>query len=209
MMGNLAERIARIETEERDRMDHGIVVKFDAKKGFGFIRSSAYPDDVFVHASAVDGGRLSVGQRVQFLAEPNERGPRASRVEPGRRGLSPARAAALALGVVLIGAMIGLHTIGLGWIGAWLIGINFATWPVYAWDKHRARLQGRRVPEAVLLALALIGGSPAAIAAMIGLHHKTRKPAFLIPFAVVLIVQIGLIVWMLWDRKMGAMLTSL
>lgn len=177
-------------------MDRGIVVAFDAKKGFGFIRSRTCHEDVFVHASAVHGGEpLSVGQRVTFTAEGSERGPRAMRVEPGRRGISPDRLAAVGLFVVLIAATIGLHRAGLGWFGAWLVGVNVATWPVYAWDKRQAGLQERRVPELVLLGLALIGGSPAAITAMIALHHKTRKPSFLIPFASVLPIQVvGIVV---------------
>ena len=178
-------------------MDHGIVVAFDAEKGFGFIRSRAFADDIFLHVSAVEGGRISVGQRVGFESQPDDRGRRATRVVPGRRGLSPSRAAAFGLAAILVGATIALHQIGLGWFGAWLVGINVATWPVYAWDKRRAGVEGRRVPEVVLLGLALVGGSPAAIAAMIGLHHKTRKAAFLVPFACVLALQVMLIVFMI------------
>jgi uncharacterized membrane protein YsdA (DUF1294 family)/cold shock CspA family protein len=175
-------------------MDRGIVVAFDAKRGFGFIRSRAYRDDVFVHASAVDGGGgLSVGQSVTFEAEAAERGPRARRVEPGRRGLSPDRSAALFLLMSLLCATYALHRQGVGWIGAWLVGVNLATWPAYAWDKHRALRDGRRVPELALLGLALLGGSPAAAVAMMTLRHKTRKPSFLIPFAGVVLVQLVLI----------------
>ncbi len=181
-------------------MDHGIVVAFDAKKGFGFIRSRAFGDDIFVHASAVEGGALEVGQRVTFAAEASERGPRASRVVPGRRGLSPARAAGAGLAVGLLVATLGLHRAGLGWLGAWLVGINVATWLAYAFDKRRAGLGGRRVPEAVLLGLALIGGSPAAMVAMVALHHKTRKRAFLIPFAAVLLVQATALVFVFKPR---------
>jgi uncharacterized membrane protein YsdA (DUF1294 family)/cold shock CspA family protein len=174
-------------------MDRGIVVAFDAKRGFGFIRSRSYRDDVFVHASAVDGGRLSVGQSVTFEFEAAERGPRARRVEPGRRGLSPARAAGLILFMSLLCATYALHRQGLGWIGAWLVGVNLATWPVYAWDKHRALRDERRVPELALLGLALLGGSPAAAVAIMTLRHKTRKPSFLIPFACVVLAQLVLI----------------
>ena len=73
-------------------MDQGIVVRYDADRGFGFIRSRAFwADDVFVHASAVAGNvLLHPGQRVRFSAEATDKGPRATHVEPGRRGLSPA-----------------------------------------------------------------------------------------------------------------------
>jgi uncharacterized membrane protein YsdA (DUF1294 family)/cold shock CspA family protein len=175
-------------------MDRGIVVKYDVARGFGFIRSGAFKADVFVHASAIDGGgALSVGQRVEFEAEVAERGPRATRVEPGRRGLTPGLAAGLGLVATVAGVMIALSFEGMRWSLAWLVAINPATAAVYAWDKHRALREGRRVPEAVLLGLALVGGSPAAALTMIGLRHKTRKVSFLIPFNGVLLIQAVLI----------------
>lgn len=176
-------------------MDRGVVVTFDAEKGFGFIRSRSHREDVFVHRSAVVGDApLRVGQRVTFDAEPSDRGPRATRVEPGRMGLSPDRVGVLALGVALVVATLGLHRLGLGWLGAWLLVANLATWSVFAWDKRQAGLDGRRVPEVALLGMALVGGSPAAILAMRLLRHKTRKPAFLIPFVGVVVLQVVLIV---------------
>ncbi|WP_435018108.1 DUF1294 domain-containing protein [Tundrisphaera sp. TA3] len=178
----------------------GTVVSFDAERGFGFIRSASYREDVFVHITAVDGRvPLRSGQKVRFTAEPAERGPRAVRVTPGRPGLSPALSAAAILAAGLIGATLALHRLGLAWVGAWLGGISAATWAVYAWDKRQASLGNRRVPEAVLLNLALIGGSPAALVAMMTLRHKTRKRSFQIAFAAVVLIQaVALVAW--WRR---------
>ena len=61
-------------------MASGIVVSFDPRKGFGFIRSAEYRDDVFVHVEQVDGRvPLKAGQRVEFAAQPSDRGLRATR----------------------------------------------------------------------------------------------------------------------------------
>ncbi len=179
-------------------MDHGIVVRYDADRGFGFIRSRAHgAQEVFVHASTVAGGaRLHPGQRVRFSAESTDKGPRATRVEPGRRGLSPAMAAGLALAIVLIAGTAGLvfyEKLAPAW--AWLATINAATFAAYALDKHRAKAEGRRVPELVLLGLALIGGTIGAVVAMLALRHKTRKIAFLLPFVAVVVVQIAALAW--------------
>ena len=175
-------------------MARGVVVSFDRRRGFGFVRSSSYPEDVFVHLSSIDGGQpLTIGQRVEFVAEPDERGLRAKRVVPGRPGLSPTLAAAGFMIAVLFAVAGGLHKAGLGWLGAWLGAIGVLTWATYAWDKRRAAVEKRRVPEAVLLGLALIGGSPAAAVAMVVLHHKTRKPSFLMGFAAVVLVQVALV----------------
>lgn len=174
-------------------MARGVVVSFDLHRGFGFIRSASYPDDVFVHISAVEGhAPLRSGQRVEFVAEPDERGLRAKRVVPGARGLSPAMSAAGILIAVLIGVAEVLRRLGLGWFGAWLGAIGVVTWVAYAWDKRQATLDRRRVPEAVLLGLALVGGSPAAAMAMLVLRHKTRKRSFLMGFAGVLVAQVGM-----------------
>ena len=60
------------------------------------------------------------------------------------------------------------------WISAWSItAIIF-----YGFDKMQAKRSGRRVPEVVLHALSLIGGSIGALLGMVVFHHKTRKPQF-------------------------------
>lgn len=83
-------------------------------------------------------------------------------------------------------------TLPLAWIAA-LSALGFA---LAAWDKARARRGGRRVPEATLLLVALAGGSPGLLAAMLLVRHKTRKASFLAALAVVLLAQ-GLALWWL------------
>lgn len=183
-------------------MDRGVVVRYDADRGFGFVRSPSYPrEDVFVHASAVPGGvPLHPGQRVRFEAEPTAKGPRATRVEPGRRGLSPAPSATLAMSVVLIAATLGLvyERWPIAW--AWLGAINPLTFLVYAIDKRRAGTDARRVPESLLLLLAFVGGSPGAVVAMLWLRHKTRKASFLMPFGLIILAQVAALAWWSWPR---------
>ena len=181
-------------------MASGVVVSFDLRKGFGFIRSPEYRDDVFVHVEEVDGRvPLKSGQRVQFVAKETERGLRATRVVPGAVGLSPALSAAGFLVALLVAATGALHKAGLGWVGGYLGAIGVATWAAFAWDKRQAALEGRRVPESALLGLSLVGGSPAAAVAMFMLRHKTRKTSFRLKFAGVVATQAAAIVaWWLW-----------
>ncbi len=177
-------------------MQRGVVVSFEEDRGFGFIRSGGQAKDVFVHVSDVIGGKpLHPGQRVGFETRMDERGPRAIHVQPGRRGLSPEWSAGLGLAAFLVVAMIALWALHLPLIGAWLIAINVLTFAVYAWDKRRAGSEKRRVPEAVLLGLGLIGGSPAAMVAMKWLRHKTRKWSFLVPFWLTVLVQVAAMGW--------------
>jgi uncharacterized membrane protein YsdA (DUF1294 family)/cold shock CspA family protein len=183
-------------------MASGVVVSFDLGKGFGFIRSPEYREDIFVHVEEVDGRvPLRSGQRVRFVAKDTERGLRATRVVPGSVGLSPAMSAAGFLVAILVAVTGALHKAGLGWVGAYLGAIGTATWAAFAWDKRQAGLGGRRVPEAVLLGLSLLGGSPAAAVAMFILRHKTSKPSFQAKFAMVVVAQVAAIGgWWLWRR---------
>lgn len=55
---------------------------------------------------------------------------------------------------------------------------------VMGWDKLSAMRQKRRVPEATLFLLAVIGGAPGGAMGMICFRHKIRKPGFAIGFPV-------------------------
>ena len=187
-------------------IEDGVVVRYDADRGFGFVRSRSHGDeDVFVHATSVEGRAiLHPGQRVRFRAESSDKGPRAVHVWPGRRGLSPAMASVVGLSIVLVAATAALvyyRNLPIAW--AWLAAINPATFLIYGFDKHRAQAGGRRVPEAVLLGLALIGGTIGAIAAMRVFRHKTRKLAFLVPFGVVVLTQVAALTWWMAGRRAG------
>ncbi len=182
----------------------GVVVSYDTARGFGFIRSRAFDEDVFVHASAISGGgprTLRPGQRVRFQAEPDARGPRAVWVGSGDGGagrfplaLTPAQMGGLVLGATIAGLALALWVlVGVPWIAAGLVAVNLVTMAVYALDKHRAIRGRRRVPEWALLVLAAVGGSPGAALAMALLRHKTRKPSFRAGFAAVVVAQVLLI----------------
>jgi uncharacterized membrane protein YsdA (DUF1294 family)/cold shock CspA family protein len=171
----------------------GVVVSFDDQHGFGFIRSHAYREDVYVHARVVsDGQVLKPGQRVRFDAEGSENGPRALWVKPGRRGLPPDWAGALGAAVVLAVLVLGGRLLlRWTWPSAWLVAINLVTFAAFAWDKRQAVMGERRVPEVVLLALSLVGGTPGALLAMAILRHKTHKGSFQMAFGGVVALQIA------------------
>ncbi len=177
----------------------GIVTTYDESRGFGFIRSEAFPVDVFVHASAIEGrGPLRVGQRVRFSAEMTDRGPRASQVQPGRRGLAPGATLGLLVLAASVALLIAWRAIGLPWFWAWLGTINPITLAIYALDKQRSsRSQGRRVPEAVLQGLAALGGTPAAILGVLALRHKRRKWSFIAILLAIAALQAVLLLYLI------------
>jgi CspA family cold shock protein len=64
------------------RGGEGVVARYDADRGFGFITPDAGGDDLFVHASVVRGGEvLQAGDRVRYGVRQSDRGPQADRVE--------------------------------------------------------------------------------------------------------------------------------
>lgn len=74
------------------------------------------------------------------------------------------------------------------WVGALSLAAFAAAWR----DKTQARRGGPRVREATLLGLALAGGSPGLVAAMLLVWHKTRKASFLLRLGAVLAAQAAL-----------------
>jgi len=135
--------------------------------------------------------RQAPGTAVRSSAPPPAARPIARRHTPRRSfGVATVVAAALLSGALLL-------VVPATPLLAWLIGVNLVTLLSYGYDKAVAGGTQLRVPEAVLLGLALIGGSPGAFVAMLLFRHKTSKAAFLAPFALIVLLQAVLIVALL------------
>jgi uncharacterized membrane protein YsdA (DUF1294 family) len=82
---------------------------------------------------------------------------------------------------------------------AWLLVINPAALFLYRYDKFSAGRGQARIPEIVLLVLALLGGSPAAFLAMYGFRkrHKTQSSGFLLGYWSIVALQIVAILFYL------------
>ena len=74
--------------------------------------------------------------------------------------------------------------------------INLVTLITYGWDKLCAKKHRWRVPEITLLALAVIGGSIGAMAAMRIFHHKTLHLKFKYGVPFLLILQMAGLVYL-------------
>ena len=84
-----------------------------------------------------------------------------------------------------------VSVVSLGLIG--FIIVNCWTILRFWQDKARAQAGERRIPEADLLGLALIGGSPGALLARKMFRHKTRKEPFSTQLFLIVAVQIGVL----------------
>lgn len=76
---------------------------------------------------------------------------------------------------------------------AWaaLLLINLAGFAAMGYDKRQARRHARRIPEARLFAIALLGGSVGSMAGMAVFRHKTRHLKFRAGLPAILILQIA------------------
>ena len=80
------------------------------------------------------------------------------------------------------------------YIFIYIICISLITAIVTAYDKRAAKkYPKRRVPENVLLMLAIAGGSVAELLTMLKIRHKTKHKKFMIGLPVIIVFQIVMI----------------
>jgi len=195
----------RNDNPEPDTMRiEGTIKTWNDDRGFGFIEPRHGGQEVFVHikACAARSGRPEVGQRVTFEVEMGADGKkRARRVEVIRstrpatrqRNDNPARwgtASYFAIPAFLIVfAVTALVWRVPGWVAGAYCVASVVCFVVYAIDKSAAAAERRRVSEATLLVLGLVGGWPGAIVAQQVLRHKSNKASFRASFWLTVIIN--------------------
>ena len=73
---------------------------------------------------------------------------------------------------------------------AYLCVVNVATFLLYGLDKQKARMNRWRIPEKVLLGVAVFGGTVGAYVGMRMFHHKTTKAKFYIGLPLIFMLQV-------------------
>ena len=82
----------------------------------------------------------------------------------------------------------------------YLVVINIIAVIVTVHDKSAAQRGAWRVKERTLMLISALGGAPAMYLTMLTIHHKTRKPLFMIGIPVIFIIELilFLVVKHLW-----------
>lgn len=90
-----------------------------------------------------------------------------------------------------------------GWIAAiaiWMLVAGVTAFVLHGVDKRAAIKGRRRIPEARLHLVELLGGWPGALAAMMLFRHKIRKPSYLAVTVVIVVVWIAVPIWIVFAR---------
>ena len=82
----------------------------------------------------------------------------------------------------------------------YLAFINLLLFVLMGVDKAKAKRGSRRVPEATLFFLAVVGGSLGGMLGMAAFRHKTLHKSFRVGFPVILIAQLALAGYLLGKR---------
>ena len=72
----------------------------------------------------------------------------------------------------------------------YLVVINIIAVIVTVHDKSAAQRGAWRVKERTLMLISALGGAPAMYLTMLTIHHKTRKPLFMIGIPVIFIIEL-------------------
>jgi uncharacterized membrane protein YsdA (DUF1294 family) len=83
-------------------------------------------------------------------------------------------------------------------VGGYFLLMNLIAFSSMGIDKHKARKNKWRIPEARLFLWALLGGSLGSVLGMRIFRHKTKHWYFKYGMPLILIVQIGLAVVFFW-----------
>ncbi len=84
----------------------------------------------------------------------------------------------------------------------YLLIINALGFLLMLIDKHKARKNKWRIPEATLMIVAALGGSIGSLLGMYTVRHKTKHLKFTVGIPVILVLQIaaGFAVWYFFFR---------
>lgn len=183
----------------------GRITDWNDDKGFGFVTPHGGGARAFVHVNEFQRGsrRPVEGDLISYLPSVDARGrTNARQVRHAGHRIAPPRApsrvpraamglTALATGVVA--AVLGFVAVPV--IGVYLVMSGLA-YLMYRSDKASARKEGRRIPEATLHLVGLLGGWPGALVAQQQFRHKTAKQSFQAVFWLTLVLNLAAVAWL-------------
>ena len=185
---------------------NGTLKTWNDERGFGFLEPTQGGQEIFVHIKAFPSGtgRPKVGQLLSFEIETGPNGKKKAKAvqyppplkrRPKPREESPAPWTLPRL--LAIPAFVGAYALVASRWGLspavlfTYLGLSFAAFLAYAFDKSAAVAGNWRTPEQTLHLFSLFGGWPGALLAQQLLRHKTSKPSFVATFWFTVVLNVG------------------
>lgn len=191
----------------------GKITRWNDDKGYGFVVQNGGSEQVFIHIKSFSNRqRRPVGDEIVTyeIATDAQGRKRAENVEfISRRAASTGSGGTLTLilspvflAFVAIVTFFGKLPVAV--LGLYLVASLLAYF-AYAKDKTAARNGEWRTQEDSLHLLSLMGGWPGALIAQKRLRHKSRKASFQVVFWTTVVVNCGVLGWMLTPSGSAAL----
>lgn len=190
----------------------GRITEWQDERGFGFVTPDGGGDRAFVHIKEFERGspRPMIGMVISFELQIDQRrrlyAARPRVVDSGTRsyvarsgGLPRKGMAAVFLIAISFGCLTSQFPASLALVYAGMSAIAFV---MYGIDKSAAVYRLRRIPEANLQVVGLLGGWPGSLFAQEAFRHKTSKSEFQILFWFTVVMNCSVLVWLLSTNQM-------
>jgi uncharacterized membrane protein YsdA (DUF1294 family)/cold shock CspA family protein len=216
----------------QDRIEQGIVKKWQEGRGFGFIETDA-GESVFFHASEfLASRRPTIGEPVVFtigqdgqgrkhakqvqeldfaqqkMARKNKQIRYRNQQKGVRAEFEAGQKRRLLLSAVFYAVLILLAAMNkLSWlVVGWYVVIGLMTYIIYAKDKAAAQSGEWRVPESTLHFLSVLGGWAGAMVAQTYLRHKSQKPEFRLTYYLTVLINLAGLLFIVVGRDLKGLL---
>ena len=191
----------------------GKITSWKDEQGFGFITPNGGGEPVFLHVKAFSNRRRRPVENeivtYDLVTDAKGRGraegvvfveTRSPVSDSAGGGARSGRAGGLPMLAVLFFAFVAVCTLAgklpLAIAGMY-VGASVLAFAIYAWDKAAAQNGHWRTQEKTLHMIALFGGWPGALFAQKVLRHKSSKTSFQVTFWVTVLINCGVLGWLL------------
>ncbi|HEU4653393.1 MAG TPA: cold shock and DUF1294 domain-containing protein [Steroidobacteraceae bacterium] len=208
----------------------GKLIEWNDDRGFGFVEPMGGGERAFCHISAFANRsrRPTVGEIVTYELKKDERGrTRATQIKradasksraPSKRTDTSSKKSSSPRMSIFVSTLflIGVAALTLSRKLPWFVPLIYVALSgiamfAYAFDKSAAMNRRWRAQESTLLMIGLLGGWPGAWIAQRIFRHKTQKTSFRFAFLFTVLVNAGVLVWVVSDptSSLGQVLWSL
>ena len=185
----------------------GKIISWESKKAYGFIETTRGGKHIFLHKSGLNNHHRTPvkGDVITFTLTKDHQGRDCAEhaTFAGEKRIKKSVSHKNMFSIYLsVGFLIGM---GLAVLLKYLpitlfiayLALSLLTFIIYALDKSSARKGGWRIQEKTLHTLAIMGGWPGAALAQQLLRHKSKKQQFIIVFWVTIVINVGLLAWLI------------